>query len=394
MDAANTNGPSSTDGCTAFTNAAAMAGNIALVDRGDCLFTLKVRNAQDAGAIGAVIVNNVGDALFTMAGDDETIDIPAIFIGQSDGDIVKARLDQAVTGRIARAVDKSGSFDNSVIIHEYGHGVSARLTGGPANVSCISGIQSGGMAEGWSDWWTLVLTADQGDQPGDKRLYGNYVAGPGGIRNYPYTTDETANPLTYANVMDSAEEHTIGEIWCIVLWEMYWNLVEEHGFSPDLYAGSGGNNIGLQLVMDGLKMQPCNPTFLDGRDAILAADQATYGGAHACSIWRAFAKRGMGPNAHDGGSHDSQAVVEDFSLPPVCHEATLILDSAEAGGISLMWLALSGGVYQVQAATDLLQPEWSNVGGAYTGANTEVNINVQISSNAYQVFRLQLNPTP
>ena len=62
--------------------------------------------------------------------------------------------------------NRDGDFDNGIIIHEYGHGVSTRLTGGPSNSSCLGGTQSGGMGEGWSDWWSIVFT----HKPGDTRL--------------------------------------------------------------------------------------------------------------------------------------------------------------------------------------------------------------------------------
>ena len=74
----------------------------------------------------------------------------------------------------------------------------------------------------------------------------------------------------------------------------------------------------IQLVVDGLKLQPCNPTFLDARDAILTADQANNGGANECLIWSAFAGRGMGFSADDGGSSGSLAVTEAFDLPAQC----------------------------------------------------------------------------
>ena len=59
LDPSNASGPSSTDGCSALTNAGSVSGKIALIDRGSCDFTVKVKNAQDAGALGAVIANNV-----------------------------------------------------------------------------------------------------------------------------------------------------------------------------------------------------------------------------------------------------------------------------------------------------------------------------------------------
>jgi hypothetical protein len=82
------------DGCeTPFTNAGAISGKIAVVDRGLCNFTVKVKNAQNAGAIGCVIVNNAAGP-FTPSGTDATITIPVIAITQSDGTSLKS----AITG--------------------------------------------------------------------------------------------------------------------------------------------------------------------------------------------------------------------------------------------------------------------------------------------------------
>ena len=96
---------------------------------------------------------------------------------------------------------------------------------------------------------------------------------------------------------------------------MNWLLIEKHGFSSDLLHGSAGNNLALQLVMDGLKLQGTNPSFLAGRDAILAADFALTGGQNQAEIWAAFARRGMGFSASDGGSATATTVVEAFDVP-------------------------------------------------------------------------------
>ncbi len=56
-------GSSVGDGCTAITNAAAVAGRIALIDRGTCTFVVKAKNAQDAGAVAVVIANNQSGGL-------------------------------------------------------------------------------------------------------------------------------------------------------------------------------------------------------------------------------------------------------------------------------------------------------------------------------------------
>ena len=85
--------PSATDGCTAYNNASAVAGRIALVDRGNCPFVLKAANAQAAGAIGLLIVNNVSTCVpLDMAGIDPTIRIPVVSITQDDGAALRAQL--------------------------------------------------------------------------------------------------------------------------------------------------------------------------------------------------------------------------------------------------------------------------------------------------------------
>jgi len=82
-----------TDGCSPLSNAAAVTGKIALVDRGTCAFTLKVKNAQDAGAVAVLVVNNVAGAPPPgLGGADPTISIPSVMITQADGNTIKANL--------------------------------------------------------------------------------------------------------------------------------------------------------------------------------------------------------------------------------------------------------------------------------------------------------------
>lgn len=82
----------STEGCNAFVNSAAMAGKIALIRRGTCNFTVKVKNAQNAGAIAVIIMNNNTDAPFSMGGTDATITIPSVMITQADGNTLQNAL--------------------------------------------------------------------------------------------------------------------------------------------------------------------------------------------------------------------------------------------------------------------------------------------------------------
>ena len=85
-----------------------------------------------------------------------------------------------------------------------------------------------------------------------------------------------------------------------------------------MYTGTGGNNTAMRLVMDGLKLQPCEPGFVDGRDAILLADELNYGGVHGCRIWKAFARRGLGYSSSQGNSLSSNDQVEAFDIPAAC----------------------------------------------------------------------------
>ncbi len=84
------------EGCESpFVNAGAVAGNIALIDRGTCAFTLKVLNAQNAGAIGVIIANNTSGAA-APTGTDPAITIPVLGISQADGNLLKANLGAGV----------------------------------------------------------------------------------------------------------------------------------------------------------------------------------------------------------------------------------------------------------------------------------------------------------
>jgi len=81
------------DACTALVNGGAMAGNIALVDRGTCAFTIKVKNAQNAGAIACVVADNAASSQPAgMSGTDPTITIPSVRVTKADGDTLKARI--------------------------------------------------------------------------------------------------------------------------------------------------------------------------------------------------------------------------------------------------------------------------------------------------------------
>lgn len=137
-----------------------------------------------------------------------------------------------------------------------------------------------------------------------------------GVRTFPYSTSLETNPRSFNDLTDpkNLEVHIIGEVWAAMLIEVYWNMVEKLGFSANLSdAASGkGNTELMQLVVDGMRTQPCNPTFLQARDAIIQADQARNNGANLCEIAKGFAKRGLGLNA------DDNSLANDFTVPANC----------------------------------------------------------------------------
>ncbi|MEO0469342.1 MAG: M36 family metallopeptidase [Bacteroidota bacterium] len=214
--------------------------------------------------------------------------------------------------------DRDGDFDNGIIAHEYGHGISNRLTGGPSQAGCLFNDEQ--MGEGWSDYFAIIMTLDTNAlNRGIGTFAVNQPTNGVGIRPARYSPNFAVNGFTYTNTNGGVSQpHGIGFVWCTMLWDMTLLLVDQYGFDPDFYNGTGGNNIAMQLVMDGMKLQACNPGFVDGRDAILLADQLNNGGANQCLIWEAFANRGLGVFASQGSSFSRSDQVEDYSLPGAC----------------------------------------------------------------------------
>jgi hypothetical protein len=160
------------------------------------------------------------------------------------------------------------------------------------------------------------------------------------------------------------EVHDVGEFWSIVLWETreaiinrFHNRAYPGGPTFPTFTGTGspaGNirnaegrtfdgsgspaqidNVTIENatfaalfdVTDGMKLAPCNPTMVNMRDAILAADRAS-GGSLVDLIWRSFANRGIGSAAFSTGGQDSgvATIVEDFTVPQT------VTDCEAAGG--------------------------------------------------------------
>ncbi len=330
-------------GCTTLSNTN-LTGKIALIERGDCNFTVKFKSAQDKGALG-VIVYNASDspAVGNMGGTDTSIIIPGVLVENAEGELIKSKIAASTTVN-ANIKDQSiwidGSLDNGIVAHEYGHGISNRNTGN--GYSCLNtNSDNEQMGEGWSDFFALMLTNRPGDNASVPRGIGTFAINEPtdglGIRPAQYSPDPSINEYTYGNTngmtyvsngVTLVNVHSVGFVWATMLWDLHWKMVEKYGYSSDVVAApNSGSGKVLQLVVDGLKLQGCNPTFVKGRDAIIAADQAKTGGVDKCLIWNVFAKRGLGVNASPGSIIGTGAAmndqVEDYSVPAECNLAVV-----------------------------------------------------------------------
>ncbi|KAL4244438.1 Extracellular metalloproteinase [Abortiporus biennis] len=249
---------------------------------------------------------------------------------------------------------RDGDLEAGIVIHEYSHGLSTRLTGGPANSGCLGWGESGGMGEGWGDFLatTIRSNANYSDYP-----MGAWAANrDNGIRNYPYSLNTTINPSTYQTLDKPGYwgVHAIGEVWAQMLWVVSQRLIEKYGFSdsiypplpnekgevpvgdfyrPQEYTADGekkplipihGNTLIFQLVINGMKLQPCRPSFFQARDAIIAADKALTGGENFCELWKGFAASGLGLHAKVIGRNPWGGGVrtDDATVPKECLTTT------------------------------------------------------------------------
>jgi extracellular elastinolytic metalloproteinase len=256
--------------------------------------------------------------------------------------------------------DVNGGDHAGVMYHEYTHGLSNRLVTDVPGQPTLDSHQADSMGEGWSDWYALDYLESNSIDEDDREGPPDPTAGPGGGDN-----DGEMNLAFYMNgfdlhglrtmgldcaaastdfdcVNDAAnqagpggysygdmglilctsgrcpEVHADGEIWAQTLWDL------RQRFRADLSGGGAfvdAHEPGLdrvrQLITEGMRLAPNDPSFLDARNAILQADHALFGDADRTRIWDVFAARGMGYFAATLSSADTQPV-ENFEVEPNC----------------------------------------------------------------------------
>lgn len=359
--------PPSQTACSTLTNPATAPGQIALIDRGTCTFVVKVKNAQLAGYAGALIRNvDPAQVFLGMSGTDASITIPVLLIRQADGEAIGAALAAgpvAVTLQRSPGLRRDGTLDNLIVAHEWGHYLSSRLVQDSAG---LDSVQARGMGEGWGDFLALLQAVREEDAAAAVNAgWGGTYATAGwvgsgldaagdpnqgyyyGIRRAPYSTDMSRAPLTFGHVSDgvalpvitppvlftgapNSEVHNAGEVWASALWECYAALLRDTtGPAPRLTFAEANLRMREYLVAS-LKLTPQSPTFLEGRDALLAA--ALAGDRDDFDrFWAAFAKRGFGVGAVAPArfSDTNAGAVESFSLGGL-----LVLEDVTFGGVT------------------------------------------------------------
>ncbi|MGD9630421.1 MAG: M36 family metallopeptidase [Pyrinomonadaceae bacterium] len=253
--------------------------------------------------------------------------------------------------------DFDGNLDADVVVHEITHGLSNRLHG---NSVGLSGNMARGMGEGWSDFYGHALLSTAADDPNGiytTGAYDTYRLRVGnelnnayyGIRRFPKAVitstggpnNRPHNPLTFRDV-DATQQslndgafapafnatadqvHAAGEVWSSMLWEVRYRYIQRLGWEV-------GNRRILQHVTDGMKLAPSNPTFIDSRDAIIAAALAGGEADDVRDIWAGFAVRGLGASAeilNPGSGNGTARVTEAFDLPNLTQPGITISDAS------------------------------------------------------------------
>jgi Zn-dependent metalloprotease len=299
---------------------------------------------RDAAMVNAFYwVNALHDWLYRLGFDEASGNFQgsdAVIVDVQDGAVTNNATFSTPPAGIAPRMQlglypwslRDSAFDGDIIVHEYAHGVTNRLVGGPSDVAALSLWQSGALGEGWSDVLSASFTGDP--------IVGEYVANnpASGIRTAALDT----SPYTFGRlgslsgaihgptgrILPLPEVHADGEIWSAVLWAVREQI---------------GKDDFEQTLIDALKLTPVRPSMIEARDAFIqAAGLLGVGGPDACQVWVAFAARGLGASAALNPTEATQpndtalSVLESYDKPVNCGGApptvleNLLTETAEA----------------------------------------------------------------
>jgi hypothetical protein len=377
-------GKSPTDGCEAPMGG--LAGKIAVVDRGNCTFEVKVAGAQAAGAVGVLIVDNVDSQKPPSPGGDpntENPTIPSQATTLAAGAEIKAAIQQGAQNAhmsASASTERDGTIDNMIVAHEWGHYLHNRL------VECGNRACSA-ESEGWGDFNALHMALREYDDLDAAYAVDTYASfdpsGYFGIRRVPYSVDPAHNALSFRHISDgeplpdthpimpggpNSESHNAGEVWATMMWESYIALHKAHAQDMTFTAR---RRLMSDYVVAGMMLAPPSPTFTEQRDALLMAIAAR-SQDDFITVATAFAKRGAGSCAVGPGknSADFTGITEAFDLQAnaLILAATVddgvmscdqdgVVDVGETGRVVVV--VYNGGVLPLPAGTtvELVDPD-------------------------------------
>jgi hypothetical protein len=277
------------DGCEA-SPAGSLTGKTAIVDRGTCNFTVKVYNAQNAGAVAVLIANNVEGPPTAPGGTDRKVRISSAMVSLADGATLRAQA--GASSRLRTNPNPplrvDGDLDTDVIYHEYGHGLTWRMIGS------MGGKLSGALGEGSSDTLAFLLN-------GDDRIGEYSASNTVGIRRQPYASYIGS----YGTTVLGTSVHADGEIYAAAMYRVLSNY---------LAAGLTAADV-LEDWVGGHNFTPAAPAYENMRDGMLQAAPAD----RACLIWEAFAHYGIGVGALGKvAKSGTLTITESFAKPATC----------------------------------------------------------------------------
>jgi large repetitive protein len=309
----------------------------------ECQLAEVTATASAAGAVGVIVSYEPSspspspDHIARYDGWDAVL--PALAVSPRTA---AALADAAAAGPVEVTLDRSlrdSGVDTTIVGHEWAHYLFRRLVAGGSGA--VDNDQARALNEGTADFVSLLALARADDlaAPGNDQLqgvypHGSYALGPPaiedtayfGIRRYPYSIDKARNPLTFRHIENGVAlpegvpsnagdfdynnaPHTAGEVWAVSLWECFAALVQVHGLDE-------GRDRMLGYTVAGLRLVPATPTYVEARDAFLAAAAAADAGDLE-HLWRAFARRGLGVGARAPArtSTHFEDLVESFDHP-------------------------------------------------------------------------------